>query len=170
MNTETPNEKHSSAFESNGPSTWEIPKRTFEENLSVLHMTDFVHNLAPWRVFATHTFTWEASFWSATKSYRRFMNRSCPAVSYFYALEKNKGRDGFHVHALWADCEGVQRSEIWKRWFATYGRNRIEPVRGISDVARYCTKYVCKEGVWWDVKIVSPDLWHAIHEGKQKKG
>jgi hypothetical protein len=55
----------------------------------------------------------------------------------------------------------VQRREVWDEWKTTYGRNRIEPVRALSDVARYCSKYVSKEGAWWNVKLVSPDLWHA---------
>lgn len=124
-------------------------------------MSRWVHDLAPWAVIAHHTFVWEASVWSAQKSYERFMSKSARDLSYFYALEQNPGRPGFHVHALWADCEAVQRRRIWALWKETYGRNRIEPVRGLSDVARYCSKYVTKEGAWWNVKLTTPDLWHA---------
>lgn len=127
-------------------------------------MSAWVNGLAPWRVIAHHTFVWEASIWSAQKSYERFMAGSCRDVSYFYAIEQNPSRDGHHVHALWADCEAVQRSEIFSRWKAIYGRNRIEPVRSVVDVASYCSKYVTKEGAWWNVKIVSPDLWHNAHQ------
>jgi hypothetical protein len=123
-------------------------------------MVSWVDGLAPWRVIAHHTFAWEASIWSAQKSYERFMAKSCKGLSYFYAVEENPSRDGHHVHALWADCEGVQRSDIWSRWKSLYGRNRIEPVRSLADVAAYCSKYVTKEGAWWNVKLVSPDLWH----------
>ena len=126
-----------------------------------LQMAVWVDGLAPWSVIAHHTFVWEASIWSAQKSYERFMAKSLGDVSYFYAIEENPSRDGHHVHALWADCEGVQRSEIFARWKATYGRNRIEPVRCVENVASYCAKYVMKERAWWNVKLVSPDLWHG---------
>jgi hypothetical protein len=69
-------------------------------------------------------------------------------VSYFYALEQNPGRDGFHVHALWCDCKSKSRRAIWQTWFNRYGRARIEPVNNRDDVADYCAKYVTKEGAW----------------------
>lgn len=134
--------------------------RKFQTDLQREELFQWVHALAPWKVIAHHTFAWEASIWSAQKSYERFMAKRCGEVSYFYAIEQNPSRDGHHVHALWADCEGVQRSEIFGRWKETYGRNRIEPVRSSVDVASYCSKYVTKEGAWWNVKLVNPDLWH----------
>jgi len=159
---QSPNEKQRTPFEINGPSTWEKPgPRSPYSMIQQAEMARWVHQLAAWKVIAHHTFEWEASVWSAQKSYERFMAKSCREVSHFYALEQNPGRPGFHVHALWADCEAVQRSGIWQRWQTLYGRNRIEPVRGITDVARYCSKYVTKEGAWWNVKLVSPDLWHG---------
>jgi len=130
----------------------------------------WVNGLAPWKVIAHHTFVWEASIWSAQKSYERFMAKRCADVSYFYALEENPSRDGHHVHALWADCEGVQRSEIFARWKESYGRNRIEPVRSRQDVAAYCSKYVTKERAWWNVKLVSPDLWHSARSACPARG
>lgn len=127
-----------------------------------MELGNWVASLAPWRVIAHHTFVWEASIWSAQKSYERFMQRECKDVSYFYAVEQNPSRDGHHVHALWADCEGVQRSRIFERWKGRYGRNRIEPVRSVMDVTDYCSKYVTKEGAWWNVKVVSPHLFHRL--------
>jgi hypothetical protein len=86
------------------------------------------------------------------------MRRHLPQVSYFYALEQNPSRDGFHVHALWADTASVFRKEVWAAWFKRYGRARIEPVRSFEDVSGYCSKYVTKEGAWWNVKL----QWHRI--------
>jgi hypothetical protein len=125
-------------------------------------MSAWVNGLANWRVIAHHTFVWEASIWSAQKSYEKFMKREVGDVSYFYAIEENPSRDGHHVHALWAECEAVQRSRVWERWKERYGRNRIEPVRSIADVAGYCSKYVTKRGAWWNVKVVAPQLFHRI--------
>ena len=127
-------------------------------------MAEWVNTLANWKVIAHHTFVWEASIWSAQKSYERFMDRECRDLSYFYAIEENPGRDGHHVHALWAECESVQRSRVWELWKQRYGRNRIEPVRSVNDVSSYCSKYVTKAGAWWNVRLVSPQLFgRAVH-------
>jgi hypothetical protein len=130
-----------------------------KEGLNV-ETANWVDSLAPWSVIAHQTFIWEASLTSAQRCFERFMNRDLPEVSYFYAIEQNPSRDGHHVHALWADCEAVQRTLVWERWKARYGRNRIEPVKSKEDVVSYCAKYVTKEGAWWNVKLVAPDLWH----------
>lgn len=123
-------------------------------------MFRWVHALASWRVITHNTFVWEASLTSAQRAYERFMRRVLPEVSYFYAIERNPGRDGYHIHALWADCEGVFRKKIWEAWFTRYGRNRVEPVLSKADVADYCSKYVTKEGAWWNVRLVAPELFH----------
>jgi len=159
---QSPNEKLT-AFQTKGPASWDsVPHhKSPASQLRSDEMTAYVYGLAPWKVIAHFTFAWEASVWSAQKAVERFHAKDVRDVSYFYALEQNPGRPGFHVHALWADCEAVQRRHVWDRWFKSYGRNRIEPVRGLGDVARYCSKYVTKEGAGWNVKIVSPDLWHA---------
>jgi len=134
--------------------------RNIEPNLRVkaaqlnVEMGDWVHSLTPWQVISHMTFAWEASVWSAQRCYEKFMRSELRGVSYFYALEQNPGRDGFHVHALWVDCKNLKRSDIWRTWFARYGRARIEPVNKRDDVADYCAKYVTKEGAWWDVKML----------------
>jgi len=117
-------------------------------------LTSWVQSLAPWSVIAHHTFTWESSIWAAQKSFEKFMAKEVRGVSYFYAVEQNPSRAGHHVHALWADCDEVFRKRIWERWFERYGRNRIEPVNSLNDVAAYCAKYVTKEGAWWNLKIL----------------
>lgn len=124
----------------------------FEQRVLPAAMASFVNSLAEWKVFATHTFAWEASLWSADRVYRRFMRDSLPSVSYFYALEQNPGRQGFHVHAIWDSAE-APRKATHKDWLRRYGRNRIEPIRGVASVEQYCAKYVCKEGAWWDVRL-----------------
>lgn len=115
-------------------------------------MATWVSSLAKWRVFATHTFSYEASLWSARRVYERFMSSTLPGVSYFYAIEQNPSRDGFHVHAIW-DSPEAPRKATHKEWLKRYGRNRIEPVRGFDDVVGYCAKYVCKDGAWWEFHL-----------------
>lgn len=119
-------------------------------------MADWVNSLAPWSVISHLTFAWECSLNAAQKAYERYMSRHYSRVSYFYALEQNPSRCGYHVHALWADTGGVYRREAWNKWFKRYGRARIEPVRRYEDVSRYCAKYVTKEGAWWNVSL----QWH----------
>jgi hypothetical protein len=131
------------------------------DDAQVIEIANWVRGLAPWSVFMTPTFRWEASLESARRCFEKFMRMQLPEVSYFYAIEENPSRDGHHVHALWADCEAVLRRGVWERWFEKYGRARIEPVRSKDDVTDYCGKYVCKASAWWNFKLVSPDLWHA---------
>jgi len=119
-------------------------------------MADWVNFLAPWDVISHLTFRWEASLESGRKSYEKFMRKHLPRVSYFYALEENPSRDGFHVHSLWSDAQGVYRKEAWAKWFKKYGRARIEPVKSQNDVAGYCSKYCTKACAWWNVKL----QWH----------
>jgi hypothetical protein len=87
-----------------------------------IEMGDWVHSLAPWQVISHMTFAWEASIWSAQRCYEKFMKQELWGVSYFYALEPNPGRDGYHVHALWCDCENKSRRVIWQTWFGRYAR------------------------------------------------
>lgn len=124
---------------------------TSNDNLAG-EMARFVSGLADWRVFATHTFCWEASLWSSRRVYERFMREALAGVSYFYAIEENPSRDGHHVHAMW-DSLDAPRKATHKEWLKRYGRNRIEPVRGYLDVLNYCSKYVVKERAWWDFKL-----------------
>lgn len=118
----------------------------------VFETAKWVDQLAPWKVFATHTFSWEASLWSARRVYERFMDSALPGVSYFYAIEQNPSRDGHHVHAMW-DSSEAPRKATHRDWLKRYGRNRIEPVRDFGDVVLYCSKYVVKEGAWWDFHL-----------------
>jgi len=76
------------------------------------------------------------------------MHQALPEVSYFSAIEQNPSRDGHHIHALW-DSQEAPRKATHRSWLERYGRNRIEPCRGLGDVEGYCAKYVCKEGAWW---------------------
>lgn len=119
-----------------------------------VEMGDWVHGLAPWQVISHMTFAWEASIWSAQRCYEKFMRTEMRGVSYFYSLEQNPGRDGYHVHALWCDCAGRSRRLCWQMWFERYGRNRIEPVKSRNDVSDYVAKYVTKEFAWWNVRML----------------
>lgn len=127
-------------------------------HLDKLQRVAWVGSLAEWEVMFTGTFRWSASLDSARRIFEKWMRKKLPHVSYYYALEGNPGRDGFHVHALWADCRGVLRKDAWLSWFKPYGRARIEPVRSKRDCEDYASKYLCKSDGWWNVKL----QWHWL--------
>src|ERR1039457_825664 len=107
-----------------------------------------------------------------------------PYTTLFRSMGTNPGS---HVHALLGDL-GVRRKPVWEEWFKLYGINRVLPIverhqtvmcvavngqpcapfpmphhdAGMT-VADYCSKYVCKDGAWWDVKV-SP--WRIRSEEK----
>jgi hypothetical protein len=129
--------------------------RTLEQDRLVEEMAKMVDALAPWKVFATHTFRWNASLSSAGRVYRRFMDRMLPSISFFYAVELHPGGHGGHIHALWDSLE-APRIATHKEWLKRYGGNRIEPVRSFDDVVQYCSKvaYLLKQDrCWWDYHL-----------------
>lgn len=121
-----------------------------------MEMATWVDSLAPWQVIAHCTFRWEASIWSGQRCFEKFMRKEMWGVTYFYALEANPGRDGFHVHAVMADCKSMSRkNQMWRPWHERYGRCRFEPINRREDVVQYCAKYVTKEGAWWNACCAS---------------
>lgn len=127
-------------------------------HLDKLQRVQWIQELAPWSVMATFTFRWQAGIYSAQRCFEKTMRRRLPGVSYYEAIEANPGRDGYHVHSLWADCRTVYRKEEWSNWLKRYGRSRIEPVRSAADVSDYASKYLCKGDAWWNVKL----QWHRL--------
>jgi hypothetical protein len=123
-----------------------------------LQRVQWINELAPWSVMATFTFRWHAGIYSAQRCFEKMMRRRLPGVSYYEAIEANPGRDGYHVHSLWADCQTVYRKEEWANWFKRYGRCQIEPVRNAGDVSDYASKYLAKDDAWWNVKL----QWHRL--------
>lgn len=127
----------------------------------------WIEGLASWEIMATGTFRWQASLDSARRVFEKFMSRKYPHLSYFYALERNPGRDGFHVHSLWADCRGLYCKEAWHDWWVRYGRNLVDRIRNKRDSSEYAAKYLCKENsgdYWWNVKL-QWHRWKAIQDG-----
>jgi hypothetical protein len=147
---------------------------TEERNVGV--MAEWVNRSAWWSVYGTFTYRWESGLWPAVKAFDRFMRRpELVSTSYFYAIESNPSRDGFHVHAIIAGWPKLlRRSTVWQAWFKAYGRNRVTPIVEAAEywrdpsrhqtacscdrsqaVADYVSKYVAKEGVWWNLRLVA---------------
>lgn len=129
-------------------------RRAFVKAERKIITAKWVDGLKPWQVIAHLTFPWEASEDSTRRVYERFMRKSEPGVSYFYAVEENPGRRGHHVHALWHSNKEIFRKGVWSEWFNKYGRAKIEVINSHEDVANYCSKYCTKKDGWWNVNLI----------------
>jgi hypothetical protein len=113
------------------PSRWKKPEDRSGRDRLVIEMGNWVNGLAPWKDYATLTFSKECSVFGASRKYERFMRSRLPGVSHFYAIEENPNymgsNPGSHVHALWVDL-GVKRKQVWQEWFKQYGIGRILPI------------------------------------------
>ena len=109
---------------------------------------EWINEVAEWDWWFTGTFRYECALEPAKRAFKRFMKRELGrGVDYVYVCESNHGRGGYHVHALFANCEGIRRKRIWKKWFDRYGRARILPVdpkKGLS-AQFYLSKYLSKD-------------------------
>ena len=113
----------------------------------------YVLGLAPWKIFGTFTFSRPRDEFDAQRRYQAFMDRTCPRVSHFYAVERNPSSAGHHIHAVWANCDDIVRRDVWRQWFHQNGRNRIEPIKEQLGAAFYCAKYLIKGSVLWGQRI-----------------
>jgi hypothetical protein len=118
-----------------------------------IELKAYVLGLAPWKIFATFTFSRPREEFEAQRRYQSFMDRVCPHVSHFYAIERNPSSAGHHIHALWANCDDIVRRDVWRQWFHQNGRNRIEPINEQLGATFYCAKYLVKGNVLWGQRI-----------------
>lgn len=126
-------------------------------------LVNWVASVAKWEVRADLTFKLVVSADRALKLYEAFMMQVIPSVSYFVAVERNPSRSGYHLHAVWADCQEVCRRVVWKRWFERYGRALIEPIRDSSYSLCYLSKsvsYASKSPSLWNLKLCRSELFH----------
>jgi hypothetical protein len=123
--------------------------------LDKMQKVEWIRKMADWEVMATFTFRWQASVWSAMRAYKKVMAKRLAGVSYYAVTERNPSRDGYHLHALWADCKTVSRKVEWQNWFEKYGRALIEPVKSADDVSGYASKYLAKEETHLEIVLRS---------------
>lgn len=145
--------------------------RTYSEK-EALEIGDWLSNLPSpnqWSCFHTATFSPEnpsRSPWQAAERYRRFMQeKDRRKVTWVAGIEPNPDHSGlnpgFHVHAMWAACEGVWRTSSFARWSEQWGNNRLESIKNSEHVRRYVAKYCLKEGALWELEINDPLLYRA---------
>jgi len=147
-----------------------LDKSDDRRKMQALQCAIWVCRLAKWDAFGTHTFVGEWSAGHASKAFEKWCKRWLRGRAVYYVVEEHPGGHGSHVHALLSTM-GARRDVLWRTWFNTFGRARIEPVRSQKDVAAYCNKFVLgyevtkqwKSGAWWNVlncnrKETLPDL------------
>ena len=137
-------------------------RMTNTEDLN-FQFTNWLHDLAPWELFFTGTFSWEASNAACQRAWKRFMKKQMPDVTWFMVTEKNPQRPGYHIHALMQGTETYRRKTIWNRWYKRYGINKLEPIKSRKNVEDYttkhCSNYLTKGVGWYDFEINDRDLW-----------
>lgn len=106
-----------------------------------------------WDWWATFTFRYECSPYSAKKSFVRSFDPA--GIDYFYASEWCKGHYGVHVHALMGNCYGIRRLTTMDKWFKRYGIARIYPYDQRLGARYYVCKYILKSVADWDMRINS---------------
>lgn len=147
--------KRTESPSSGGPS---LSHRTIRKS-DALHseLVDWVTGLADWEIFFTGTYRGEFSEEASRKSFEKWAEIEIPEYSYLYSIERNPSRHGHHVHAIFADCDGIHRKTVWKKWFDRYGRAKVEQIRSREEAVSYVSKhvvgYMLKHGGWWNLKI-----------------
>ena len=67
----------------------------------------------------------------------------------FIGAERHTSGD-IHVHGLISPgVRELHRSYLWDDLFRLYGISRLEPAKGIDNVATYCAKYITKDLAAW---------------------
>lgn len=68
------------------------------------------------------------------------------ATRSFTAIESHPMGHGLHAHGLsrFADWESLDLGSLWCYSFKAFGRSEFGTARSMSDVSRYCAKYVTK--------------------------
>jgi hypothetical protein len=82
------------------------------------------------------------------------MRQLGPGVTYLYVIERNRSRDGHHVHAVIAGVKGRLRKEVGIAWTKKFGIHHIRPFQKEKAVAcgSYLAKYLSKSAAHWDIK------------------
>jgi len=126
---------------------------------------ELVHHYGPWNWWSTWTFAGEWSVMSCAKTFEKFM-RQFKGARYLYVIERNRFRNGHHIHALVGGVGHLYIKAVWRDWFEHYGRCHIDryKVGKEARVGAYVAKYMAKGSAWWDIKGCEPlrdlELWN----------
>jgi DNA modification methylase len=116
-----------------------------------IRKADLIHdfgewlNSFTWTLWATFTFKYECSYYSAMKTIDRFLKRNLYNYRAFAVFEKNNFRSGVHIHMLILAPEETRRLDLMDKWAAKYGWSRIYAYEKDKGAAWYMIKYILKD-------------------------
>lgn len=121
----------------------------------------WIHSLRPWEDFFTITFRRPVGLYAVSVRVKEGLLEYARGASFFFAVERNPGRPGYHSHGVLHGLR-VERRELWKALFKACGRTEITPCRSKGDVLSYCAKYLTKESGWWDYHLAAESARRAL--------
>ena len=123
-------------------------------------LIEWMESITHWTTKLDMTFEWNTNQFTVKRLFTNWMSKNLPGSTYMYSIEADpnqakvaKSGQGLnkacHVHAIsdtkWdilLEKRGVMRKDLWKSWYSQYGRNKIVPVKSVSDATGYALKEV----------------------------
>ena len=123
-------------------------------------LIEWMESITHWTTKLDMTFEWNTNQFTVKRLFTNWMSKNLPGSTYMYSIEADpnqskvaKSGQGLnkacHVHAIsdtkWdilLEKRGTMRKDLWKSWYSQYGRNKIVPVKSVSDATGYALKEV----------------------------
>lgn len=123
-------------------------------------LIEWMESITHWTTKLDMTFEWNTNQFTVKRLFTKWMSKNLPSSTYMYAIEQDpnqskvaKSGQGLnkacHVHAIsdtnWdilLEKKGLMRKDLWQDWKTNYGRNKIVPVKSVSDATGYALKEV----------------------------
>jgi hypothetical protein len=116
-----------------------------------------VLNRYPWNYFATMTFRFAASTYSAKKCFADFIKREATDAIYFTAVERSRFGERMHLHILLGGVQASEMLTLMKKWFRRYGYSRVYKYDKTKCAVYYVTKFITSPVADYDFLLPSLD-------------
>ena len=120
---------------------------------------DWLTDITQWTTKLDMTFKYNVNEFNAKRHFTNWMQKQLPGSTYLYSIEQDPNQtkvgpgqglnQSCHVHAIsdtpWDILRakrGILRKDLWASWKTQFGRNRIEPVKNITEATGYALKKV----------------------------
>jgi len=121
---------------------------------------DWIEGITHWTTKLDMTFKWNCNEFNAKRHFTTWMRKELPGSTYLYSIETDPNQakvaksgqglnQSVHIHAIsdtkWEILrakKGQLRKHAWASWMNEYGRNRIEPVKNVTEATGYALKKV----------------------------
>ena len=123
-----------------------------------------------WDWWSTWTFRFESGLWPTRRTFETFMRQLGPGVTYLYVIERNRMRDGHHVHAVISGVKGRLRKEVGMAWSEKYGIHHIRVFNKKKSLqcGGYLSKYLMKSMSHWDMITNGAECARALLPAKDR--